>query len=98
MKQLIDALSLVGETKLDFRVLDKLSASASQNPKDVIKCLELIIKGKRNKLQIHSWRDKIRSILGTVLECEDSTVAKAASDLINYLSSLGYLEYKDLLK
>jgi FtsZ-binding cell division protein ZapB len=98
MKQLIDALSLVGETKLDFRVLDKLSASASQNPKDTIKCLELIIKGKQNKWQIHTWRDKIRSILGTILECEDASVAKAADDLINYLSSLGYLEYKDLPK
>jgi hypothetical protein len=76
----------------------RLSASASQNPRDIIKCLELMIKGKQNKWQIHSWRDKIRSIIGTVLKCDDPSAAKAAGDLTNYLSSMGYLEYKDLIK
>jgi hypothetical protein len=98
MKQLIDVLSLVGEVKLDFGVLKKLTESASQNPRDVIQCLELIIRGKQNKWQIHTWRDEIKSIIGTVLKCSDPSAAKSATSLTNYLGSLGYLDYKDLLK
>lgn len=98
MKQLIDVLGLVGEIELDFGVLKKLTIFASQNPGDAIQCLELIIRGKQNKWQIHTWRNEIKSIIGTVLKCGDPSAAKSATSLTNYLSSLGYLEYKDLLK
>lgn len=98
IKQLIDVLGLVGEVELDFGVLKILAVSASQNPNDAIQCLNLIIRGKRNKWQLHSWRNEIKSIIGTALKCNDLVAAKAAKELTNYLSSLGYLEYKDLLK
>ncbi|MFA6372985.1 MAG: hypothetical protein WCW68_10195 [Methanothrix sp.] len=98
MKQLIDVLSLLGKVQLDFSVLKKLAEYASQEPRATIKCLELMIKGKQNKWQIHRWRDEIRSIIGTVLESKDTSAVNAAKDLTNYLSSMGYLEYKDLLK
>ena len=98
INKLIDVLSIVNEIKLDFRVIERLNSLASDNPRDTLRCLELIIKGKQNKWQIHGWEDDIRSIIGSVLNFDDIPAAKSATDLINYLGSLGYLEYRDLLK
>ncbi len=48
--------------------------------------------------RIHSWRNHIRTILATVLCEADPETRTAAENLVHYLGSRGYFQFRDLLR
>jgi hypothetical protein len=95
ISQLVQALEVAGKTDPDDNVVEKLVALVEKMPVESVKCLELMAKGDGEGWDIYAWRDHAKIILGKAL---DTNATGAAEDLIHYLGSRGYLEFRELLK
>jgi hypothetical protein len=49
-------------------------------------------------VKIYTWLEHIREILRTCLASEDEGAKEIAGSIINYLSSRGHLEFRELLE
>lgn len=96
--QLIEALKISGKTKPDHLVIKRLAALAQTMPKEAIQCLEAVVKGDQEGWSIYSWRVLARNILETALQSTDTEAATSAVNLVHYLGSRGYFEFRDLLQ
>jgi hypothetical protein len=98
MPQLIEALKISGKMEISESVVEKLASFAQPMPYKAAKCLELLVKGDRDGWDIDMWRGHARIILAAALQSSNKEASKAGENLIHYLGSLGYLEFRDLLK
>jgi len=96
--QLSDALKIAGKTDPDHMVVERLAALVHTMPKRAVQCLETIVKGDREGWVIYGWREHAQTILTTALRSADSEAATSAENLIHYLGSRGYFEFRDLLQ
>ena len=98
LNQLYRSLKIVSETDPAHLVVEKLAKIAPQFSKESVQCLELLIKGDKNGWKIGLWRDSGKTVLAIALESHDESVMKSAEELINFLMSRGYFEFRDLLQ
>jgi hypothetical protein len=96
--QLIEALKISGKMEISESVIEKLAAFAKPMPYETVKCLDLLVKGDWDGWDIDMWRGHARIILASALQSGNKEVSATAESLIHYLGSLGYLEFRDLLK
>jgi len=96
--QLIESLEISGKTKPDHLVIEQLANTSRSIPKESVRCLELMIKGDEEGWRIYSWRKHAQEILATAIQSPDFEVVQAAENLVHYLGSKGYFEFRDLLK
>jgi len=93
--QLAEALQIVGKAEPDHMVVEKLAEIVETYPLEAVKSLKVIVEGDREGWGIYGWREYARNILRVALQ--DVTAKQKAEDLIQYLGSRGYLEFRDLL-
>jgi hypothetical protein len=98
MAQLIEALKISGKMEISESVVERLASFAQPMPYETVKCLELLVKGDRDGWDIDMWRGHARIILASALQSGNKEASATAESLIHYLGSLGYLEFRDLLK
>jgi len=98
MAQLVEALKISGKMEISESVVEKLASFAQPMPYETVKCLELLVRGDRNGWDIDMWRGHARIILASALQSSNKEASKTGENLIHYLGSLGYLEFRDLLK
>lgn len=96
IEQLIEVLQITGRAEPDYLVIERLASLAAM-PQQVVRCLQMMIDGDRERWNVIGWRNHIRSILSTVIEGSDPDAREAAIDLVHHLGASGYLEFRDLL-
>lgn|GEM_PF-4851732 len=68
-------------------------------PLKTIEALELIMKSDKNKSELYAIRGiTTKNLLKTLLDTKNKKAVIRTKSLINYLGTLGFNEYKDLLK
>ena len=97
IQQLASALKIAGETYPDDMVVERLATLALTMPLEATHCLEAIIKGDRDGWLIYDWTDHAKAILTTALRCTNKIAVEAAEDLVHYMGSRGYHEFRDIL-
>ncbi|MDA2933697.1 hypothetical protein MYX82_05085 [Acidobacteria bacterium AH-259-D05] len=95
---LFESLKIVGRVTRDHSVVEGLAVLAEQYPNFVVQCLEAMLKGDHEAWSLYAWREEVRQILKTVLASGDAEASSLAEDLVHYLGSRGYLEFRNLLK
>jgi hypothetical protein len=95
LPELLTALRISGKTEPDDDVVERLGQLVDANPNEVVACLDLTVKGDRDGWHIYGWRDQAKAILAQALRTD---AAAAAEDLIHYLGSRGYMEFRELLR
>jgi len=97
VEQLSAALSLTRKIDADWLVLERLATLAEAMPKEVVRCVALMIEGDLQGWEIHGWRGELRAILSTVIRGSDPNARQGAAELVNRLGAKGVLEFRDLL-
>lgn len=95
--QLLEALRISGKIEADHLVLKQLADLVQRMPNEAVQCLECLVKGDRQGWNIYHWRMEIRTILSNAIQ-NGGEIAEIAMDLIHYLGSRGYLEFRNLLQ
>jgi hypothetical protein len=98
ISQLKEALELGGQMGIALHVAKRLAELSAEMPKQAVECLNLLLRADRAEETIHAWLDHAREILATCLASGDKEAKEIAGSLINYLSSNGHLEFRDLLE
>ena len=93
MLQLLAALRISGKVDPDDDVVEGLLRLVEAKPKEVVACLDLMVRGDREGWDIYGWREQAKTILAKALR----TDVAAAEDLIHYLGSRGHMEFRELL-
>lgn len=96
MTHLAEGLKIAGKADPDHLVVERLAALVQRFPEEAVQCLEAVVRGDREGWSVYGWRDHGRMILAIALQ--DSKAKTAAEDLIHYLGSRGYSEFRDLLQ
>jgi len=97
IEQLLEALRITQKTDLDHLVVERLAVISESMPMETVQCLEYLVKGDKEGWKMHRWREKAKRILSSALQAQGSA-AENAEDLIHYLGSRGYLEFRSLLR
>lgn len=97
IRQLSVALKIAGEIHPDNMVVERLAALAVTMPEEAVSCLEAIVRGDKEGWSIYGWSDHARAILVTACQSNNRKAVAAAADLIHYMGSRGYLDFRDLL-
>jgi len=95
ISQLAKVLELIPKINPDDMVLEHLASIVETYPAESVKCLRKIAEGDQEGWTIDMGREHIRHILKVSLQYEN--VRKEAKELVHYLGSRGFLEFKDLL-
>lgn len=98
IKQLDEALKIAGEVEREETVVERLAGLSQVMPREALQCLEALIKGDKENWRIHGWRVHIRTILATALREADLETRTAAENLVHYLGSRGYFQFRNLLR
>lgn len=98
MSQLVEALKISSKIDISESVVEKLASLSQQMPNETVKCLDFLVTGDRDGWDIDMWRGHARIILASALQSGNKEASTTAENLIHYLGSLGYLEFRDLLK
>jgi len=97
MEQLLGALRITQKTDMDHLVVERLAVISERMPMETVQCLEYLVKGDKEGWKMHRWRDKAKMVLSNALQAQGKT-AEMAEDLIHYLGSRGYLEFRSLFR
>ena len=96
IKQLLKALKLGQKTDPDHLVIEWLVAISKEMPKEAVQCLEYLAKGDKEGWNIQGWIEEASTILSHAIQAGGET-ADLAENLIHYLGSRGYWEFRTLL-
>lgn len=95
--QLLEVLRLVRSVNPVDLVIEKLVSLASDLPFEAVQCLDYVAKGEEGGWNIYLGRDNVFRILQTVMHSQNTEARKRAEELINYLGSIGFIDFRDLL-
>jgi len=82
--------------ELDGRVLEKLVELSVNHLAKVLDCLDAIVRNPNNR-HWGIYKDHVKEILRVALDTTDTDVSRKASDLVNYIGSLGFGSFRGLL-
>jgi len=97
MQQLEAALVLAGHVDLSYAVVERLAKLVAQNPAQVIRCLEQLIKGETMMWTTSTWEKAVRPILTYALQQEGDETRRKAKAIISTLALQGMTEFLALL-
>jgi hypothetical protein len=98
LEQRLAALFLAHRVDADFMVVDRLAELASGMPASSVEALRMIAESDPNGWSVSGWSDKAKEILRIARNSKNPDASRNAEKLINYLGSLGYFDFGDLLK
>jgi len=94
--QLSESLGLVHKVEPAHMVLKHLASTVHTHPQESVECLRMIAEEVHKGWYLYyASRDHLREILAEALR--HPTAADEARQVINYLGSRGFLEFRDLL-
>lgn len=93
-----EILKLIGRAEPEHFVVAHLAAIAQERPIESVDCLDIMIRSDKEGWGILGWRDEVRAILATALKVAQPEAQRNAAAVVNYLASIGHLEYRDLLE
>ena len=96
LNELRDVLLITHTIELDHSVIERLSTLANEHPAIAVECLRALAAGERQYWTIISAEEKVRSILATALQHDESRTAATA--LVHELGIIGYNQYRNLLQ
>lgn len=79
------------------RVVEELVGYAKEFPSETLECLELIVAADAKTWEIHFMKDYIRMIVKDIRSLQNEQLSQRCDRLVNFLGSLGYPEFGDLL-
>lgn len=79
------------------RVVEELVGYVKEFPSETLECVELIVAADSKTWEIHFMKDYIRTILADIRSTKNTELIERNNKLINYLGTLGYTEFRDLL-
>lgn len=83
---------------VDHLVAERLAKLVENNPRQVVRCLRLMVEGDVEGWRIRSWREHVRTILDTARQNPDMETRQAAEDLVHRLGARGHFDFRDLLQ
>ncbi len=97
--KLKDVLALIGASNIsiDRHVIDQLEYTVNDYPYLSIECLNYVVRSNAGNWLLSSYEKKIRSVIEIAIRSADNEARDIARKLGNYLVSLGYLNFRDLL-
>jgi len=97
LEQLLEALRITNKLEADRLVVERLTMMSEEMPILTIRCLEYLVKGDKEGWKMYGWREHVKKILSGVLQA-GGEAAPMAEEMIHYLGSRGYLEFRVLLE
>lgn len=95
--QLLEVLQITKKIAFDVAVIEQLASLASVMPRQVIRCVHLMVEGDQEGWNVVGWRDHIRSILTSTFQGGCKEAEEDATALIHRLSARGHLEFRGFL-
>lgn len=79
------------------RIVEEITGYAKEFPAETLECLELIVAADAKSWEIHFMKDYIRKIVRDIKSLKDEQLSQRCDRLVNFLGSLGYPEFGDLI-
>ncbi|MEV4704648.1 hypothetical protein [Actinoplanes sp. NPDC049316] len=98
LSQIEFVLSLGVSPEPEFVTLAALADVAEQYPLRAVRALRTYLERIKEGWSIYAGRNEIRQILSRALEVKDPDAAEAARDTAHWLGSLGFVEFRDLIR
>ncbi len=86
-----------GSIGVGYQVLAKVALMAGEYPNEAVELLNLMVRFDTTGMAIYRWKEDARSLLQTVIDGNDEEAIRVARAVINYLGSIGFHEFRDLL-
>ena len=97
IEQLIEVLRLARKTEPDHLVVQRLAAISKQMPLEAVRCLDCLVRGDEKGWKLHGWREDAKAILMNALN-SGGDIADTAKDLVHFIGSRGFLDFRSLLR
>jgi hypothetical protein len=97
LAQLERSQEVGAKLELDGPVLEKLAELGASHLPEVVACLDAIVKNPANE-HWGLYDDRAQLILRKALAAPDVALRTRSEDLVNYIGSLGFLNFRDLLR
>lgn len=98
IKHLKELLNIKINIEMPVMVIEKLRDGVKQYSELVIDCLELIIMDSEDQLLFAYGKEKIKWLLKDLLVLDSDTIKEKAINLVHYIGSLGYFDFRELLE
>ncbi|HFC08359.1 MAG TPA: hypothetical protein ENJ54_00665 [Chloroflexi bacterium] len=95
LDQLIASLEIAGQIEPTRMVLERLAETAQTHPLKSVECLKMIVEADIEGWELYAGQEHIRQALQWALGTPEAK--QTAEQVIHYLGSRGFLEYRDLL-
>lgn len=95
LKYLLQSLHIAHKIEPAGMIFEQLANIVKNYPLESVECLRRMIEKDRKDWKIYSNKEHIRKILQEALKLP--SVSQIAREVINYLGSRGFVEFKDLL-
>ena len=97
IEQLSRTLQFTGGAVRPFdHVVESLRTCVSDFPIETITCLNLMVRGDKEGWNVSYKKDDIKEMLKTVMESHDEQGTRLVIELIDYLISKGYYDFRNL--
>jgi hypothetical protein len=95
--QILEVVRLAGSIEPEHLVVERLAELSQEIPAKAVETLMKMLEGDKQGWSVASWSEHARTILATALNSVDQNAHAKANDLVHYLGSRGYPEFRDLL-
>ena len=95
--QLEEVLKLSGTLEALHLVIARLTMLSKTMPLPVVKCVNLLTRGDKERWRTFGWDEQLRTILINALQSPDKQTHKEAKELANRLVLYGNTQFLDLL-
>jgi hypothetical protein len=82
---------------LSYAVVERLARLVEENPAQVMRCLERLIKGETMMWTTSTWETSVRPMLTYALQQEGDETRRRAKAIISTLALQGMTDFLDLL-
>jgi len=95
---LLAALKVAKRVQFDDLIVKRLVSVSQTLPLECIKCLQAMVEGDDQGWTVLAWNMEARIILENALGSKTEEVVTSAENLVHYLGTRGYLEFRDLIE
>ena len=86
-----------GLVDVPYEIVEELQNYATELPLEAITVLDLIARAEREYNELSYKKEEYKSVIRQVKSSENADAIKIADELINFIGSRGFIEFRDLL-
>lgn len=98
ISQLVEVLRLSGRLVPDYEVLEYLAFLSDSMLAPAVECYYLLVKNAKEFWHLIRWSKDAELILKNALDSDNESARQMAIDTIHYLGTIGYHNFRSLLK